>query len=159
MLLLRLHMLFVFTGLHDFLAHRVESLRIRIVQNWGLPDVLESQEPRSDPASSDLGQLIRDHESTLSDLESICLLTESSSMLRNEINNLCHMSLTFQSLWSQCRSYSDLLPRLVDLGSAFHNHIKFLAQLLFRAVRISNARRLLPLAETFIIASSFTYPP
>ncbi|KAG5448549.1 Gamma-tubulin complex component 5 [Clonorchis sinensis] len=159
MLLLRLNMLYIFTGLHDFLMNRIEALRVKFAQHWRLPGC--SPTPASDTGSAvpygDLPELIQSHNVLLQSLQSVCLLTESSSMLRTEIDNICQMAFTLKALWSPSRSRPlDLAPRLTQLASLFHNHVKFLARLFYGSVRLSNVKRLLPLAETFRLASNFT---
>ncbi|OON23575.1 kinase domain protein [Opisthorchis viverrini] len=159
MLLLRLNMLYIFTGLHDFLMHRIEALRVKFAQHWRLPGC--SLTPASDTGSAvpygDLPELIQSHNVLLHTLQSVCLLTESSSMLRTEIDNICQMAFTLKILWSPSHSRPlDLAPRLTQLASLFHNHVKFLARLFYGSVRLSNVKRLLPLAETFRLASNFT---
>ncbi|CAL8101934.1 unnamed protein product [Calicophoron daubneyi] len=159
-LLFRMKMLFVFTSLHDFLAHRVEGLRINFIQHWNLQDITTTFVDRRNQFPGDLNHLKSTHSSLLSALQSVCLLTEPCSMLRKEIDNLCQMALAFQSVWlghpgGQGRYASEVDSQLTHLSNTFGDHVKFLATLLSHSVRLSNAKRLLPLAEAFYIAASF----
>ncbi|KAF5397910.1 Gamma-tubulin complex component [Paragonimus heterotremus] len=159
MLLLRFNMLYVFAGLHDFLVHRVEGLRRKFAQHWNLQDTTQivHKTKSEHPSSGTLSELIRSHVELLSGLESVCLLTDASRMLRTELNVICQMALQLESLWLGPNSKPlDIAEQLPHLTALFHNHVQFLAQLLTRAVRLSNAMRLLSLADTFLLAASST---
>ncbi|KAF7257673.1 hypothetical protein EG68_06380 [Paragonimus skrjabini miyazakii] len=159
MLLLRFNMLYVFAGLHDFLVHRVEGLRRQFAQRWNLRDTTQvvHKTKSEHPSSGTLSELIRSHVELLSGLESVCLLTDASRMLRTELNVICQMALQLESLWLGSGSkLLDITEQLPHLTALFHNHVQFLAQLLTRAVRLSNAMRLLSLADTFLLAASST---
>ncbi|KAA3677619.1 gamma-tubulin complex component 5 [Paragonimus westermani] len=159
MLLLRFNMLYIFAGLHDFLVHRVEGLRRQFVQRWNLRDTTQvvHYAKSGHPSSGTLSELIRSHAELLSGLESVCLLADASRMLRTELNVICQMALQLESLWLGSGSKPlNITKQLPHLTALFHNHVQFLAQLLIRAVRLSNAMRLLSLADTFLLAASST---
>ncbi|TPP58391.1 hypothetical protein FGIG_02698, partial [Fasciola gigantica] len=160
LLLLRSSMIFVFAGLHDFLVHRIEALRIHFIQYWNLPDVMQiiQASEQVDDRPGDLSHLIATHHSMLTGLKAVCLLTSSSAILRRELGTVLQLPLVLQSLWSPnliVSGSSDIDARVTHLIDTFHTHVNFLASLLSTSVRISNMRKLSSLAETFRIAASF----
>ncbi|VDP96832.1 unnamed protein product [Trichobilharzia regenti] len=157
-------MLFIFTSLHDFLVHRVETLRIRFSSKWCLPNFSAPNLVNiSIPETYRFSDLIQDHNKLLSELQAVCLSTESSLLLRNEIYNLCNMGLQLQDLWIggnlflYLNSDSSTFKVKVDmLSNEFDSHVKFLSTMLTRSIRLSNAKQLLYVSSCFQIAASFS---
>ncbi|KAK4473666.1 hypothetical protein MN116_003016 [Schistosoma mekongi] len=162
LIVLRIKMLFIFASLHDFLVHRVEAIRIRFSSKWCLPACDSSTFIiRNIPETYSFSDLVQDHNRLLSELQSVCLLNESSSLLFTEIYNLCNMGLQLRELWSnnfscsKCNT-SRFKEEIETLSDQFDNHVLFLSTMLARSIRLSNVKQLLYLSSSFKIAAVFS---
>ncbi|CAH8466699.1 unnamed protein product [Heterobilharzia americana] len=161
LIVLRIKMLFVFTSLHDFLAHKIEAIRIQFSSKWCLPDCSYPKDINfSIPETLSFSDLVQDHNNLISELQSVCLLTESCSLLFTEIHNLCSMGLQLQDLWisnlSSGSNNSICKEKLEILSDQFGSHVKFLSSMLTRVVCSSNNNQLSYLSTCFKIAASFS---
>lgn len=161
LIILRVKMLFIFTSLHDFLAHRIEAIRTRFSSKWCLPEFYSTTSINHNiPETNTFSDLVQDHKNLLNELQSVCLLTESTSLLFTEIYNLCNMGLQLRELWlksllSPNYETSRFTVKIEFLSEQFDNHVQFLSTMLTRAVRLSTAKQLLYLSSSFKTAASF----
>lgn len=151
--ILRMNMMYLFNSLHDFILHEIGVMKFNFMKQWNFSDFNTAVERYPDYDGLKLSDLFTDHRRLLSDLQSLCLLTDSAVVLRNEIGVFCDMVNKLRCLWLNDSCFCNL-PKvfismdIFQLSHKFYEHIKLFLSA-FSSIRFSNTKHPFSLFKLF----------
>uniref|UniRef100_A0A0X3NPI0 Gamma-tubulin complex component n=1 Tax=Schistocephalus solidus TaxID=70667 RepID=A0A0X3NPI0_SCHSO len=150
-LMVRMRMLFVANGLHAFVLNHVEAARNAFLREWHLTDSADCGH-----LDGDFSALLSSHASFVQKLSELCLLTESSLLLRKAVLGLLEIISGLEGIFCAHKDTVELLNlNLNRLIEDFSTHVTLLNSMITRTMHTNQSVSLMPLQTVFSEASFF----